>query len=56
MINREIVYERNLTGSFMKIPVGIHAGLDEQLMLRRKLPGVLPVEKSVCGWQRTVLV
>lgn len=46
MINREIVYERNLTGSFMKIPVGIHAGLDEQLMLRRKLPGVLPVEKA----------
>lgn len=29
MINREIVYERNLTGSFMKIAAGIHAGLDE---------------------------
>ena len=37
MINREIVYERNLTGSFMKIAAGIHAGLDEKLMLRRKL-------------------
>lgn len=39
MINREIVYERNLTGSFMKIAAGIHAGLDEKLMLRRKLQG-----------------
>ena len=34
MINREIVYERNLTGSFMKIAAGIHAGLDEKLMFR----------------------
>ena len=39
MINREIVYERNLTGSFMKIAAGIHAGLDEKLMLRRKIAG-----------------
>lgn len=46
MINREIVYERNLTGSFMKIPVGMKVGLDERLMLRRKLPGLLPVEKA----------
>lgn len=46
MINREIVYERNLTGSYMKIPAGIHAGLDERLMLRRKIPGALPVEKA----------
>lgn len=46
MINREIVYERNLTGSFMKIVAGIHAGLDEKLMLRRKLPGLLAVEKA----------
>lgn len=46
MINREIIYERNLTGSFMKIPIGIKAGLDEQIMLRRKLPGALSVEKA----------
>lgn len=45
MINREIVYERNATGSYMKIPVGMGMGLDEQLMLHRKLTGVLPVEK-----------
>jgi hypothetical protein len=30
----------------MKIPVGMDAGLDERLMLRRKLPGLLPVEKA----------
>lgn len=47
MINREIVYERNLTGSFMKIAAGIHAGLDEKLMLRRKLPGLLAVERHI---------
>lgn len=46
MINREIVYERNLIGSFMKIAAGIHPGLDEKLMLQRKLPGLLPVEKA----------
>jgi hypothetical protein len=46
MINREIIYERNLTGSYMKIPVSMDAGLDERLMLRRKLPGLLPVEKA----------
>lgn len=45
MINREIRYERNLTGSFMKIAAGIHAGLDEKLMLKKKLPGLLAVEK-----------
>lgn len=45
MINREIVYERNATGSYMKIPAGMEMGLDEQLMLHRKLTGVLPVEK-----------
>ena len=47
MINREIVYERNLTGSFMKIAAGIHAGLDEKLMLRRKLPGLLANSRTV---------
>lgn len=46
MINREIVYERNLTGSYMKIPAGINAGLDEKLLLRRKIQGALPVEKA----------
>lgn len=45
MINREILYERNLTGSFMKIPACLHASFDEKILLKRKLPGLLPVEK-----------
>lgn len=45
MINREIVYERNLTGSYMKIPVSYDGEFDEKMMLKRKLPGLLPVEK-----------
>ena len=46
MINREVTYERDMTASYMRIPAGIHAGLDEKLMLRRKLPGALPVERT----------
>ena len=45
MINREILYERNLTGSYMKIPVSLSAKFDEKIMLKRKLPGLLPVER-----------
>ncbi|MCM1105419.1 MAG: FHA domain-containing protein [Blautia sp.] len=46
MINREIIYERNVTGSCMKIPEGPNPGLDERLMLKGKLKGTLPVEKT----------
>lgn len=52
MINREVIYERTVTGSYMKIPAGIHADLDERLMLKKKLQGTLPVEKTYvdgCG-------
>lgn len=45
MINREILYERNLTGSYMKIPTSLNATFDERIMLKRKLPGLLSVEK-----------
>ena len=45
MINREILYERNLTGSYMKIPVALNAKFDEKIMLKRKLPGLLPIER-----------
>ena len=45
MINREVIYERNLTGSYMKIPASHDAAFDEKMMLRKKLPGLLPVEK-----------
>ena len=45
-MNREIVYERNVTGSFMRIAAPAEGGVDERLLLRRKLPGVLAVEKA----------
>lgn len=45
MINREVIYERNLTGSYMKIPASYDAAFDEKMMLRKKLDGLLPVEK-----------
>lgn len=46
MINREVIYERNMTGSYMKISEGVTGGLDERLMLKGKLKGTLPVEKA----------
>lgn len=47
MINREIVYDRTMAGSYMKIPVGLnYAKIDEKLILRRKLSGALAVEKT----------
>ncbi|MEE1079236.1 MAG: DUF6382 domain-containing protein [Agathobacter sp.] len=45
MINREVIYERNMTGSFMKIPAPLNAPFDEKMMLKRKIPGLLSVEK-----------
>lgn len=46
MSNREITYERNLTGSYMIISAPASTDMDEKLMLHRKLPGLLPVEKA----------
>lgn len=45
MIDREVVYERNLTGSYMKIAVAGNAKFDEQMLLRKKLKGLLAVEQ-----------
>lgn len=45
-MNREIVYERTVAGSYMKISAPEDEGLDERLILHRKLPGTLPVEKA----------
>uniref|UniRef100_UPI004055E14D DUF6382 domain-containing protein n=1 Tax=Agathobacter sp. TaxID=2021311 RepID=UPI004055E14D len=45
MINREIVYERNVSRSYMKIPAVAEASFDEKMMLKKHLPGLLPVEK-----------
>ncbi len=46
MSNKEITYERNLTGSYMIISAPACTDMDEKLMLHRKLPGLLPVEKA----------
>jgi hypothetical protein len=45
MPTKEILYERNLTGSFMKLTAGEDAGFDSGMLLRKKLPGLLPMEK-----------
>ncbi|MBE5890437.1 MAG: FHA domain-containing protein [Lachnospiraceae bacterium] len=45
MINREVLYERNLTGSFIKIPASYQGEFDEKMMLRKKIPGMISVEK-----------
>lgn len=45
MINREISYERSVNRSYMKIPAVTEENLDERLMLKRPLPGILSVEK-----------
>lgn len=46
MSSVKIAYERNLTGSYMVISAPEYTDMDEKLMLRRKLPGLLPVEKA----------
>lgn len=45
MIEEKIDYERNLTGSYMKISAINSDKFDEKIVLNRKLPGLLPVEK-----------
>lgn len=46
MSSVKIAYERNLTGSYMVISAPGCEDMDEKLMLRKKLPGLLPVEKA----------
>lgn len=45
MINREVKYERNLGGSYIKIPMAYQAEFDEKLMLQKNLSGLIGVEK-----------
>lgn len=45
MINREITYERSVSRSYMKIPACLEASFDETIMLKKEIPGFLPVEK-----------
>ena len=42
----EIEYERNLTGSYMKVAAVSDESFDEKIMLKNKMPGLLKVEKS----------
>lgn len=62
MINREVTYERDVSRSYMKIPVEEEFSMDEKLMLRKEYQGILPVEKcyvngngqywyNISGWQ-----
>lgn len=46
MINREILYERNMTGSYMKIPVNMEGEFDEKILLRKRIRGLLPMERA----------
>ena len=45
MMNREGSYQRNIAGSYMKIPVSRINEFDERLILKKKLPGLIPVER-----------
>ncbi len=45
MINREITYERNVSRSYMKIPACLESSFDEEIMLKKEIPGFLQVEK-----------
>ena len=49
-MNHEIVYERNPTGSYMKIFSNQEENLDEKILLRRKIPGLLSMEKAILGY------
>ncbi|MCI5857841.1 MAG: FHA domain-containing protein [Agathobacter sp.] len=45
MKQRQILFERTLAGSYMKIEAGEVSKFDEQMLQRMKLPGLLPMEK-----------
>ena len=52
-MTREVLYERNVGGSYMKVPMALESQLDEKILLRKKLPGLLPIEKvfvNQSGW------
>lgn len=51
-MGKTITFERRLTASYMVITTDNDGGLDEKIMLRRKIPGLLPMEKCFadgCG-------
>lgn len=40
-----------MTGSYMKIPSPVNGGFDEKMILKKKIPGILPVEKCFVDGQ-----
>ena len=51
MINREIIYERDINNSYMKIPSVIEACFDEKLIFLKNYNGCIPVEKCFVNGQ-----
>ena len=45
MIEQEVVYERNLTGSYMKIIAAECSEFDERMLFSNRIRGILPVEQ-----------
>lgn len=45
MNSNEIVYERKMTGSFMKLRCDEVKPLDEKILLKNNIPGFLKMEK-----------
>lgn len=45
MIEQEVVYERNLTGSYMKIIAAECSEFDERMLFSHRIRGILPVEQ-----------
>ena len=41
----QIRYERDINASYMKVPAPMEEGLDEKIILKRRLKGVIPVER-----------
>ncbi len=47
MNSNEIVYERKMTGSFMKLRCDEVKPLDEKILLKNNIPGFLKMEKCM---------
>lgn len=45
-MDHEVIYDRNLTGSYMKIATEERNGFDEKILLKEKKKGLLPMEIS----------
>lgn len=52
MEKNEIIYERKLDGSYMKVEVDGEDGFDEKMLMCRQIPGLLPIEKCYLNGRR----